>query len=81
MTLSHVLFFKRQRELTVCDELKACYLVNIKTRDEIELSGIDSYELDTESTSGYSIRCDVAGKASSDFIKFVYDGIVQDEFG
>jgi hypothetical protein len=66
--------------LTVCDTLKACYLVNILTRDEIELSGSDKFELDPLNNHGYSIRCDVNGENELDFIKFYYDGVVFDEF-
>jgi hypothetical protein len=69
--------------LPVCDTLQACYLVNLKTRAEFILTGIDSYVLDSGNDRGYSIRCDVSGTqgAESDFIKFAYDTVVHDEFG
>ena len=73
----------QSRELTVCDTLDACYLVNIKTRAEVKLDGSDSLELDESNDRGYSIRCDVSGNqgAELDFIKFFYDGTTQEEFG
>ena len=37
--------------------------------------------MDPLNTEGYSIRCDVNGDNELHFIKFFYDGIVQDEFG
>jgi hypothetical protein len=67
--------------LTVCDTLKACYLVNIQTKKETELDGSDTFALDPLNDAGYSIRCDVNGDATLDFIKFFFDGKVQDEFG
>jgi hypothetical protein len=68
---------------TKCDTLKACYLINIKTRAEFNLTGMDSYILDPTNDLGYSIRCDTSGiaGAESDFIKFIYETVVQDEFG
>ena len=74
-------FLHQERDLTVCDTLKACYLVNIQTRQETELTGNDSFELDPLNTHGYSIRCNVNGEATLDFMKFMYDGVVQDEYG
>jgi hypothetical protein len=67
--------------LTVCDTLKACYLVNIKTRAEIELDGTDTFELDPDNENGYSIRCDVNGVDELDYIKFFYNSIEQVEYG
>jgi hypothetical protein len=67
--------------LTVCDTLKACYLVNIKTRAEIQLDGTDTLELDPGNADGYSVRCDVNGVDELHFIKFFYNGAVQDEYG
>ena len=69
------------RDLTVCDTFKACYLINIQTQQETVLTGNDSFELDPTNDRGYSIRCDVNGEASMDFIKFFYNGEVKDEFG
>jgi hypothetical protein len=66
--------------LTVCDTLKACYLVNIQTRKEIELQSSNKLVLDPLNTEGYSIRCDVNGVNELHFIKFFYDGKVQDEY-
>ena len=73
--------YLRTRELTVCDTLKACYLVNIQTRKETELQGSSQLGLDPLNTEGYSIRCDAKGDNELDIIKFFYDGIIQDEFG
>jgi hypothetical protein len=67
--------------LTVCDTLKACYLINIQTRKETELKSRNKLELDPLNTQGYSIRCDGNGDNELHFIKFFYDGMVQDEFG
>ena len=67
--------------MTVCDTLKACYFINIRTRSETVLTGKDSFELDPMNTHGYSIRCDVNGVDSMDFIKFFYDGDEQTEYG
>ena len=67
--------------MTVCDTLKTCYLVNIQTREETELQSSIMLELDPSNTDGYSIRCEGNGADELDFIKFFYDGIVQDEFG
>ena len=64
----------------MCDTLKACYLVNIQTREETELQGRNKLELDPLNTQGYSIRCDVDGDNELHFIKFFYDGKVQDEY-
>ena len=67
--------------MTVCDTLKACYLVNIKTRDETLLDGYDSFTIDPTNEDGYTIRCDVNGVNELDFIKFKYNGYVKEEFG
>jgi hypothetical protein len=75
-TLRNFLPFHQARDLTVCDTLKACYLVNIQTRKETELDGSDAFELDPLNDAGYSVRCDVSGDASMDFIKFFYEGVV-----
>jgi hypothetical protein len=64
----------------VCDTLKACYLVNIQTRKETELQSSNKLVLDPLNSQGYSIRCDVNGVNELHFIKFLYDGKVQDEF-
>jgi hypothetical protein len=53
-------------------------LVNIHTRTETELDYFDEFALDPLNTDGYSIRCDSNGDASLDFIKFLYNGVVQD---
>ena len=66
---------------TVCDTFKACYLVNIQTRKETELKSVNKLQLDPLNHDGYSIRCDVNGVDELHFIKFLYDGKVQDEFG
>ena len=65
----------------MCDTLKACYLVDIQTRKETELQSNNKLELDPLNTEGYSIRCDSNGNNELHFIKFFYDGIVQDEYG
>ena len=65
----------------MCDTLKACYLVNIQTRKETELQSNNKLELDPLNTEGYSIRCDSNGSNELHFIKFFYDGKVQDEYG
>jgi hypothetical protein len=70
------------RDLTVCDTLKACYFINLQTREETQLTGNDSFQFDVTNEHGYSVRCDVSGtNGESDYIKFIYDGKVQDEFG
>ena len=69
------------RELNVCDTLKACYLVNIKTRNETLLDGFDSFVIDPTNEQGYTVRCDVNGVNESHFIKFMYNNKVHDEFG
>ena len=68
------------RELTVCDTLKACYLVNIKTRDETLLDGYDSFTIDPTNEEGYTIRCDVNGVNELHFIKFKYNDYVMEDF-
>jgi hypothetical protein len=79
--MSILLSIQKSRDLTVCDTLKACYLVNIKTRNETLLDGYDSFTLDPTNECGYSIRCDVNGVNELDFIKFKYNNTVKEEFG
>jgi hypothetical protein len=76
-----ILYCNKSRDLTTCDTLKACSIVNIKSRVETSLFGDDTFVLDRYNDQGYSIRCDVNGVDSLDFIKFFYDAKVQDEFG
>jgi hypothetical protein len=59
--------------------LQGCYLRNLGTGVETQLTGSDSYPLNS-SNLAYSIRCDVIGN-ETDFIKFLYDGKEHDEFG
>lgn len=69
----------KERELTECDTLKACYLRDLKTGKEIALTGSDSYTIRGREPC-YSIRCEVNGKAETDLIKFFYEDKVHDEF-
>jgi hypothetical protein len=79
---SNLLRAQHGRGLTDCDSFKGCYLVNLQTREETELTGTDKFEMDESNEQGYSIRCDVNGKdGESDYIKFFYNGIIQDEYG
>jgi hypothetical protein len=59
--------------------LQGCYLRNLGTGVETQLTGSDSYPLNSANLA-YSIRCDVIGN-ETDFIKFLYDGKEHDEFG
>jgi hypothetical protein len=75
------------RHLTECDALRACYLVNIETRNEMKLipgnQSNNTALLDlSKYPRGYSIRCDVTDTphGESDFIKFIYDDMEHDEF-
>jgi hypothetical protein len=67
--------------LTTCDTLKACYLRNLETGEETVLTGSDSYKISADKRKDFSVRCEVTGQGDSDFIKFFYDGTIQDEFG
>lgn len=79
---------QEQRHLTVCDPFRACYLVNIETRAEAKLipgkQADNTVSLDLlNNPRGYSVRCDVTDTPTgeSDFIQFIYDNMVQEEFG
>jgi hypothetical protein len=66
---------------TDCDTLKGCYLRNLETGKEIELTGSNSYKLESSKANDYSIRCAVNQRdGESDFIKFMYDGKEHEEF-
>jgi hypothetical protein len=54
-----ILTYNRTCSLTVSDKLKTRYLVYIQTREETELDGTDTFELDPLNHNGYSIGCDV----------------------
>ena len=76
------------RHLTECESFRACYLVNIETRQETKLipgkSAENTVALDvTNHPRGYSIRCDVTDTSQGelDFIQFLYDDMVHEEFG
>jgi hypothetical protein len=71
----------KARELAVCDTLKGCYFINIKTRNATLLDGKDSFVLDPSNEFGYSVRCDMNGVDELDFMKFKYENVVQDQFG
>ena len=45
------------------------------------LDGYDAFTIDPTNEKGYTIRCDVNGKDEMDFIKFKYNGTLQEEFG
>jgi hypothetical protein len=72
------------RGLTECDTLKACYLHNWSTGQETRLvpgEGRNAYPISsTLAPRGYTIRCAVNGKDELDYIKFIYNGTVHDEF-
>jgi hypothetical protein len=76
------IFFDQSRNSQVCDTFKACYLINIQTRDEFKLTESDIYKIDPGNSNGYSIRCDVkgVGGAEMNVIKFFYNNVVHDEF-
>jgi hypothetical protein len=69
---------------TVCAKFESCSLRNLNTGSEIKLTGVDSYSIVSGGSDAnkYSIVCKVDyTTGESDFIKFFFDGQVQDEFG
>jgi hypothetical protein len=71
---------KQTRELTVCDTLKACYLVNLFDKTELALTGNDSFKLDKTNPKGYSIRCDTNGHDEMNIMKFFYNGGEKEDY-
>jgi hypothetical protein len=64
----------------VCDSLKACYLVNLCDKTEQALTGNDSFTVDKNNTSGYSIRCDVNGQGDMNIMKYFYNGGEEEDY-